>query len=67
VEVSDALGGERRYVTLPRPGGACRAHLGLRLGDAFEPLLTSAWVPVPPDGPCAEAGDWPEPPETPPR
>ena len=58
VDLPDALGGERWYVTLPRAGGWCRAHLGLRLGETFQAVLTSSWVPVPPDGPCAEEGDW---------
>jgi hypothetical protein len=57
VGLPDASGGDRWYVTLPRPGGWCRAQLGLRLGETFEPLLTSSWVPVPPEGPCAEEGD----------
>src|SRR3954464_10867837 len=58
LDVPDALGGDRGYVTLPEAAGWCRARLGLRLGEWFEPLLTSSWVPVPPDGPCAEAGAW---------
>lgn len=58
VDLPDALQGDRWYVTLPRSGGWCRAHLGLRLGEAFEPLFPSSWVPVPPDGPCAEEGSW---------
>ena len=58
VELPDALGGERWYVRLPRAGGQCRALLGLALHDAFEVLLRSSWVPVPPDGPCAEEGEW---------
>ena|SRR5690349_22844143 len=57
-DLPDALHGDRSYLTLPRAGGWCRAQLGLSLGRDFEPLLTSSWVPVPPDGPCAEAGDW---------
>jgi hypothetical protein len=56
----DALGSEGWYVDLARGGGSCRAVLGLDLpGGDFEPLLTSRWMPVPPDGPCREAGDWP--------
>jgi len=58
VDLPDAVHGERFYVTLPRAGGWCRAHLGILLGDAFEPVLTSTWVPVPPEGPCAEEGSW---------
>jgi len=58
VDVPDALGGERWYVSLPRSGGECRALLGFVVEGAFSPLLESAWVPVPPDGPCAEEGAW---------
>jgi hypothetical protein len=58
VDLPDALRGDHAYVTLPRAGGWCRAELGFRVGEAFEPLLASSWVPVPPDGPCAEEGDW---------
>ena len=57
-DVPDALGGERWYVRLPQAGGECRAILGLWLAQEFEPLLSSSWVPVPPDGPCAEDGAW---------
>ena len=58
-DLPDALGGERWYVKLPRPGGECRARLGILLpGGAFTPILESTWVPVPPDGPCAEEGAW---------
>ncbi len=57
-DVPDALGGDRWYVKLPLAGGECRALLGISLGDAFSPLLESSWVPVPPDGPCAEEGAW---------
>lgn len=60
VPLPDALGGEGWYVDLPHAGGSCRAVLGLDLpGGAFEPLLSSRWMPVPPDGPCRETGDWP--------
>lgn len=60
VPLPDAVGGESWYVDLPRAGGACRAVLGLDLpGGLFEPLLTSRWMPVPPDGPCRETGEWP--------
>ena len=58
VDLPDALGGERWYVRLPEAGGECRALLGISLGQDFEPLLHSSWVPVPPDGPCAEEGAW---------
>lgn len=59
VPLPDALGGEGWYVDLPRSGGVCRAVLGLDLPGGFEPLLVSRWMPVPPDGPCRETGDWP--------
>ncbi len=58
VDMPDAVGGERWYVSLPRSGGECRALLGVQSGEAFVALLTSSWVPVPPDGPCAEEGAW---------
>jgi hypothetical protein len=58
VEIPDALGGDRWYVTLPRSGGWCRARLGVADGGDFQALLESGWVPVPPDGPCAEEGTW---------
>jgi len=58
VDLPDALGGERRYVSLPRSGGECRALLGFVLEGAFSLLLESTWTPVPPDGPCAEEGAW---------
>ena len=54
VDLPDALGGERFYLTLPRAGGWCRAPLGLLLREEFEPVLTSSWVPVPPEGPWLE-------------
>ena len=57
-EVRDALGGDRDYLNVPRSGGECRAVLGISLAGKFEPLLSSSWVPVPPDGPCAEEGAW---------
>jgi hypothetical protein len=57
-EIPDALGGERWYVKLPRPGGECRALLGIALPEGFTMILESSWVPVPPDGPCAEEGAW---------
>jgi uncharacterized protein DUF4912 len=59
VALPDALGAEGWYVDLPRGGGACRALLGLELPGGFEPLLVSRWMPVPPDEPCREVGDWP--------
>jgi len=58
VELPDALGGERWYVKLPQAGGECRALLGISLDKDFEPFRYSSWVPVPPDGPCAEEGAW---------
>jgi hypothetical protein len=57
-DVPDALGGERWHVKLPRSGGECRALLGILLPEGFAPVLESRWVPVPPDGPCAEEGAW---------
>jgi len=59
VPLPDALGGDGWYVDLPRGGGWCRAVLGLDLPGGFEPLLTSRWMPAPPDGPCGETGAWP--------
>lgn len=60
VALADALGGESWYFDLARGGGSCRALLGLELtGGGFEPLLASRWMPVPPDGPCRETGEWP--------
>ncbi len=59
VALPDALGVEGWYVDLPRGGGSCRAVLGLELPHGFEPLLSSRWSPVPPEGPCREVGDWP--------
>ena len=58
VDLPDALGGERWYVKLPRSGGECRALLGIDVPDGFTAILESSWVPVPPDGPCAEEGAW---------
>jgi len=57
-DIPDALGGERWYLGLPQGGGECRALLGVALPGAFETLLHSSWVPVPPDGACAEEGAW---------
>lgn len=61
VALPDALGSEGWYLDLPRGGGgSCRALLGLELpGGALETLLASRWMPVPPDGPCRETGEWP--------
>ncbi|HEX7079138.1 MAG TPA: DUF4912 domain-containing protein [Candidatus Eisenbacteria bacterium] len=59
VDLPDAQGGEGWYVELPRGGGWARAVIGIDLPGGFEPLLASRWMPVPPDGPCAEAGSWP--------
>jgi hypothetical protein len=59
ISLPDALGGEGWYVDLPRGGGGCRAVLGLDLPHGFEPLLASRWMPVPPEGPCQEIGEWP--------
>jgi hypothetical protein len=58
VDVPDAVGGDRWYVSLPRSGGECRASLGTDSGESFVALVMSSWVPVPPDGPCAEEGAW---------
>jgi len=33
--------------------------MGIDLPAGFETLLASRWTVVPPDGPCAEEGDWP--------
>jgi hypothetical protein len=58
VDLPDALGGDRWYAKLPESGGECRALLGILLPGGFSELLASSWVPVPPDGPCAEEGAW---------
>jgi hypothetical protein len=58
MDLPDALQGDRRYVNLPQSGGECRAVLGFLVAGALEPLLSSSWVPVPPDHPCAEEGAW---------
>jgi hypothetical protein len=58
----DAVGGDGWYVDLPRGGGWARAVLGIDLRDGaagLEPLLASRWMPVPPEGPCREEGEWP--------
>jgi len=57
-DLPDAIGGEGWYVDLPVSGGECRALLGILLPGSFKVLLHSRWIPVPPDGPCAETGDW---------
>ena len=57
-DLPDALGGSSWYLTLAASGGECRACIGLERGGAFEPLLASGWVPVPPEGACAEEGAW---------
>lgn len=59
VDLPDALGGEGWYVDLPHGGGVARGAIGLDLAHGFEPLLVSRWTSVPPDGPCAQAGEWP--------
>jgi len=58
-DLPDALGGEGWYLDLPRGGGSCRAILGVDLPGGFEALLTSRWVPIPPEGACRELGEWP--------
>jgi len=58
-DLPDAWNGEAWYVDLPSSGGVARALLGIELPGGFEVLLFSRWTPVPPDGPCAEAGTWP--------
>jgi len=57
-DLHDALGGEGWYLDLPQSGGLARARIGLDLPDGPMTLLESRWMPVPPDGPCAEVGDW---------
>jgi len=58
-DLPDALGTESWNVDLPSAGGAARAYLGIALPTGFETLLASRWAPVPPEGPCAEEGEWP--------
>lgn len=58
VDLPDALGGEGWYVDLKESGGFARARMGLELPDGPLILLESRWMPVPPEGPCAETGDW---------
>src|SRR5262249_40857129 len=57
-DIPDALGGEGWYLDLPESGGFARARIGLDLPGDSVTLLESRWMPVPPDGPCAEAGSW---------
>ena len=58
VDLPDAVGGEGWYVDLPESGGFARARLELDFPGGPEQLLESRWMPVPPDGPCAEVGEW---------
>ena len=58
-DLPDAMGGESWNVDLPSGGGAARAFLGIAVPAGFETLLASRWTPVPPEGPCAEEGEWP--------
>lgn len=58
IDLPDALRDESWFFDLPASGGVARAELGLDLPSGFVALLTSRWMPVPPDGPCAETGDW---------
>lgn len=58
-ELPDALSAESWNVDLPSAGGAARAFIGIALPTGFETLLASRWTPVPPEGPCAEEGEWP--------
>ncbi len=58
LDLPDAVGGEGWYIDLPAAGGECRALLLLLLPSGIAPLLRSRWTAVPPDGPCAEAGEW---------
>ena len=57
-DLPDAIGQDSWYFDLRGPAGEARALLGLDLPGGFEPLLTSRWMPVPPDGPCHEEGSW---------
>jgi hypothetical protein len=57
-DVPDAVGGEGWYLSHAAAGGECRAVLGLEIGSAFEPLMFSRWVAIPPDGPCRDEGPW---------
>lgn len=58
IDLPDALRDETWFFDLQASGGVARAELGLDLPSGFAGLLASRWMPVPPDGPCAETGDW---------
>jgi hypothetical protein len=58
IDLPDALRDETWFFDLQVSGGVARAELGLDLPSGLAVLLTSRWMPVPPDGPCAETGDW---------
>src|SRR5262245_51124383 len=58
IDLPDALRDETWFLDLRVSGGVARAELGLDLPSGFTGLLASRWMPVPPDGPCAETGDW---------
>jgi hypothetical protein len=64
IDLPDALRDESWYLDLETSGGVARAELGLDLPSGFAPLLRSRWMPVPPEGPCAETGAWPIDPES---
>ena len=51
----------RRGGVVRRPAAGRRRLPRSRTGlpGGFEPLLVSRWMPVPPEGPCRETGDWP--------
>jgi len=57
-DLPDAVRGEGWYLDLPQSGGFARARIGLDLPGGPVTLLESRWMPVPPDGPCADVGDW---------
>lgn len=63
-DLPDALRDESWYLDLKAKGGVAKAELGLDLPSGFAPLLRSRWMPVPPEGPCAETGSWPLDPES---
>ena len=58
-DLPDALDGESWHVDLKSSGGLARALLGIDLPTGFQTFLASRWTAVPPDGPCAETGEWP--------
>ena len=58
IDLPDALQDESWFFDLSTSGGVARAELGLDLPSGFARLLASRWMPVPPDGPCAETGAW---------